>query len=96
MTYLIISIMKDNGWLRSRVAACVALEGIADPARWAVDRKWELATQPGWADAWASALAGHPDEPDYDPGMDEGVVTDGMILASVQALIAEEDTPEAA
>jgi hypothetical protein len=54
--------------------------------QWVTDQRYVWAASPGWGAAWDSALAGHPDEPDYEPGKDAGVVTDGMILATVQAL----------
>lgn len=54
--------------------------------QWVAGNRYVWAASPGWGGAWDSALAGHPDEPDYEPGKDPGVVTDGMILATVQAL----------
>lgn len=68
--------------LQRRVIACVALEGGADPVQWASKKAWPLAAQPGWADAYASAIA--TETP--DPGKDEAVITDAMILAAVQHL----------
>jgi hypothetical protein len=53
---------------------------------WVKDYRYVWASSPGWGAAWESALAGHPDEPDYEPGKDPAVITDGMILATVQAL----------
>lgn len=91
MTYLIISTMKDDGWLRSRVAACAALEGIPDPAQWAVQHKWDIAIQPGWAASWESALVDAPEG--FEPGKQDNVITDAMILSTVQVIIAQEDSP---
>lgn len=70
--------------LQRRVIACAALEGITDPVQWAVNHAWPLAAQPGWGEAYAYAKAG--ETPNPDPGKDEGVITDGMILAAVQSL----------
>jgi hypothetical protein len=53
---------------------------------WVHDYRYLWASSPGWGAAWDSALAGHPDEPDYEPGKDPAVITDGMILSTVQAL----------
>jgi hypothetical protein len=53
---------------------------------WVHDYRYLWAASPGWGAAWDSALAGHPDEPDYEPGRDPAVITDGMILSTVQAL----------
>jgi hypothetical protein len=61
---------------------------------WVHDYRYVWASSPGWGAAWDSALAGHPDDPAYEPGKDAGVITDGMILATVQALGAS--TPAAA
>ena len=44
------------------------------------------AASPGWDAAWESALASHPDEPEYDPGADEAAITDAMILSQVQSM----------
>jgi hypothetical protein len=53
---------------------------------WVHDYRYLWASSPGWGAAWESALAGHPDDPDYEPGKDPAVITDGMILSTVQAL----------
>ena len=50
------------------------------------DSRYLWASSPGWGAAWDSALAGHPDDDTYEPGKDPAVITDGMILATVQAL----------
>jgi hypothetical protein len=44
------------------------------------------ASSPGWGAAWDSALASHPDDDAYQPGRDPSVITDGMLLSTVQAL----------
>jgi hypothetical protein len=55
---------------------------------WVHDYRYVWASSPGWGAAWDSALAAHPPatEPDYEPGKDPAVITDGMILSTVQAL----------
>jgi hypothetical protein len=53
---------------------------------WVEQNRYVWASSPGWGAAWDSALAGHRDEPDYEPGKDPAVITDGMILSTVQAL----------
>jgi hypothetical protein len=71
-----------------------------DPVYWVSFNRYLWASSPGWGAAWDSALAGHPDDPNYEPGKDPAVITDGMILATVQELggtpagvvgVAEED-----
>jgi hypothetical protein len=59
---------------------------ISDPIRWVGDNMYVWASSPGWGAAWESALAAHPDDPDYEPGADPAVITDGMILSTVQEL----------
>lgn len=91
MAYLTVAIIRQDPWIRDRVAACVAVEnmGADHPEGWATDHAWELAAQPGWAAAWEYAVASHPEE-DYQPGKDAAVVTDAQILSAVQAIRSEE------
>lgn len=91
MTYATVAVIRRDYDLANRVAACVAVEGLATyPEQWAGEHAWELAAQPGWAAAWESALANHPDDDEYRPSLDEGVITDGMILSAVQAIHAQD------
>jgi hypothetical protein len=53
---------------------------------WVHDYRYVWASSPGWGAAWDSALAAHPDDPEYEPGKDPAVITDGMILSTVQTL----------
>jgi hypothetical protein len=81
MSYWDISQMSNDLDLTSRAAACAAQEGIDDPRNWAADHMLTLAAEPGWADAWASAIAGGNES----PGRDGAVITDSMVLSAVQA-----------
>lgn len=83
MSYWDISSMALDNDLTQREAACAAQEiDTPNPTTWALDNGLKLAASPGWAEAWASALAaGTP-----DPGRDPAVITDGEILSAVQAL----------
>jgi hypothetical protein len=94
MTYLTVAAMMDNDSLMRREYAAAAKEGIDPPEHWQYEHRWKLASQPGWDAAWDSALAAHPDDPDYDPGADQGVITDGMILSAIQGLVTAENPPE--
>lgn len=89
MTYLIQTDIAGNPAMVSRVAqATVSEANVPDnPDAWANMNARRWAAAPGWDDAWASALASHPDDPDYDPGRDEAVITDGMILSQVQSML---------
>lgn len=91
MAYLDISNMTQSGSLLGRLSAAAAQEQGAGadldpdaPEAWAQAHRWALVAAPGWGEAWASAVAGGNE----DPGADPGVITDGMILSEVQALIA--------
>jgi len=82
MSYWDTALMANDGELWQREIACAATEGIDDPQNWADAHRWQLAGQPGWGDAWSSALAaGNP-----TPGRDPAVIPDAWILAGVQAL----------
>jgi hypothetical protein len=70
--------------MRQRVAACAAQEGVQSPERWAEDNALMWASAPGWDTAWEYALA---TDPESDPGLNEAVITDGMILAQVQFMV---------
>lgn len=80
----------NDGDLQQRIAACVAGqdagETIGDPVQWAASRRWVFATQPGWADAYQSAVFSFIDRPGWRPG----AITDAMILSAVQSVLAEE------
>lgn len=78
---------RDQG-LTDRVTACAASEKHADPVKWAFDHRWELSAEPGWDDAYAYAVRNGI----TNPGDDEGVITDGMILSAVQMLLNQERT----
>jgi len=49
---------------------------------WVDANVWTIVSSPGWALAWESALAGG----NPNPGSDDAVITDGMILSAVQPL----------
>lgn len=89
--YSTIFAISTDPYLRNRLAAAVALEGIdvVKPEEWVQANRWRIATQPGWAASWESALAAErPDPNAYTPGNDETVITDAMILSAVQAVAA--------
>ena len=92
MSYSTIYAMEHDASLMGRCSAGVASEvaatGVGDASGtnfWILNRSWDLAATPGWADAWESAVANDI----LDPGADEGVITDGIILARVQPLLAQ-------
>lgn len=85
MSYLTQNEIASNSPMFWRVAQAAAEEGTPNPDEWTNDNRRLWGAAPGWDDAWASARVAHP-EPEYDPGMDEAVITDGMILSQVQSM----------
>ena len=85
MSYNDIRAMAKDVNLIERIAACAAQEGVLGSALdWAWANTWQLAGTPGWEAAWDYAeQVGIP-----NIGSDEGVITDGMILAAVQPAVA--------
>lgn len=75
---------QDNDFI-FRVSACAAVEVDLtppdQPQQWAVENVWFIAAAPGFADAYAYAIATGVSRPGNDPS----VITDGQILSAVQA-----------
>lgn len=78
---------RDQDFI-DRLSACAAVEVVLTPGlppdQWARSNVWEIAASPGFADAYASALAGGVPRPGNDPA----VISDEQLLAAVQANIA--------
>lgn len=87
MSYLTQDTISFNAAMYGRITMAAADEGVHDPDSWAASNRRTWAAAPGWDAAWESSLAGHPNDPAYDPGADEAVITDGMILSQVQAML---------
>ena len=84
MSYLTQSQIAADPHMHERVAqAAVTEQAPGDPDTWTNSNRREWAAAPGWDDAWESALAGGVTE----PGSDEAVITDGMILSQVQDML---------
>ena len=82
MSYTTIHRCANDPALAARVTGCTAQEGADDPATVAAGLMWDIAAASDIEAAYASALAAN----NPDPGGDESVITDAMILAKVQAL----------
>lgn len=82
MSYLAIHQMTEDRDLLGRVTAAVALEGEHWPDGWVAQRRWLLVARTDWAEAWAYAVSAGNEKPGADPS----VITDQMILSSVQKL----------
>lgn len=81
MSYATIHQCANDQSLIGRATSACAAEGDPNPAVTVFRVIWPLAAASDVEAAYASALAGG----NPDPGGDESVITDGMILANVQA-----------
>jgi len=94
MSYFDQALLSRDPDFAQRLAACAAVEvelGEQHPLDWAVANQWTVAASPGFADAYASAVAAGVER----PGMDPSVISDAQILSAVQALFPDQLTPEA-
>jgi hypothetical protein len=80
--YADIAALANDVDFLGRVTACAATEGDPDPETWTWGHRWEMAGQPGFGDAYASAIAGGVERPGKDPA----VITDPQILSAVQSI----------
>jgi|SRR4051812_35556183 hypothetical protein len=93
MAYFDQAALSTDQDFAQRIAACAAVEvelGDTHPYTWATAHQWTVAAAPGFADAYASAVAGEVDHPGADPS----VISDAQILAAVQAIIDPPDPPD--
>jgi hypothetical protein len=91
MAYSDVALLATDRDFTVRVTAAYAIETLGasepiNPETWARDHAWETAAQPGFGDAYASAVAGGVVRPGYDPS----VISDAQILSAVQAIMAAE------
>lgn len=91
MAYSDIAALSVDYDFAQRTKAAYAAETIGgttptNPEIWQRDHGWEVAAQPGFGDAYASALAGNVERPGNDPA----VITDAMILTAIQTIAANE------
>lgn len=88
MSYTDQATLSQDPLFINRVAASAAVEvgRSHQPLQWAYDHIWWVAASPGFADAYAYAIANGVE----NPGADTSVITDEQILAAVQAL---DETP---
>lgn len=81
MSYATIQKCANDSAFSGRVMACAAQEGAADPNSAVWKLIWPVSARSDIEAAYASALAaGNP-----NPGGDEAVISDQMILSAVQA-----------
>jgi hypothetical protein len=85
MSYSTINQCVSDGAFQGRLTAACAQEDVPpDPITGMWNIRWEVAAKPDIEAAYASAIAA--DNP--NPGGDETVITDQMILSAVQSLAA--------
>jgi hypothetical protein len=90
--YLAISEIATDENMTERMRAAVSQQShlgnvaVGEPTAWVYQQRYVWASSPDWGASWDSALAAHPDDPAYEPGRDPAVITDAMILATVQGL----------
>lgn len=89
MSYSSIVEMTASASLQARIAAAAADEGyVGDPLVWARSNVWLVVSQSDWIAAWDSARASSSENWNPDTGARDDVITDGMILAVVQPMVA--------
>lgn len=90
MTYSTIADIAADPYILRRITAAAAQERKPRPYdQWAYNYRWDIASSPGWAEAWESAVAAGVSSPGNDPA----VITDGMILSAVQPIEPPDITP---
>jgi hypothetical protein len=89
-SYVAIAEIAADTWMGERMRAAASQQSHlgnppADPIQWVSDQRYVWASSPTWGEKWDYAKATH-DDPSYQPGRDDAVITDADILATVQAL----------
>jgi hypothetical protein len=108
--YLAIAAIAGDQYMIERMNAAatqqaylgnVAMSG-QNPLTWVSVNRYVWASSPSWGEKWRFATDSHAaDDPPYEPGKDEAVITDADILSTVQQLAdaparyqAEHEAPE--
>ena len=81
MSYETINICRNDPNFQGRVTACCAQEGAPHPESAMGQLVWPVASTTDIAAAYEAAYLNH----NPSPGSDPSVITDQMILSSVQA-----------
>jgi hypothetical protein len=85
MSYNTINACANDQVFLGRITACVAAEQRSSPNSVAHEIIWGVSAHSDIEGAYASALASE----NPNPGGDESVITDQMILSAVQAELAQ-------
>ena len=91
MAYIDVATLTTDNDFRSRTTACYVTENPSDnaPVSWTNDHIWQMASSPGFGDAYAYALLSGVQYPGRDPS----VISDPMILSAVQAIRSQIEPP---
>lgn len=95
MAYWDQALLAQDQEFIQRVAASAAVEVDLPDGNsvltWAMNNVWLVAAAPGFADDYASALAGSVP----NPGRDPGVISDDELRAAVQVVAADQQPGQA-
>lgn len=89
MTYQAVSEMQASMSLQNRCIAAAASEGSLSPGSWVAENFWQIVSHDDeWEARWSDAAFNY--NPTYNPdtGARPDVITDALILAVVQELMA--------
>lgn len=74
--------MQQDYALRLRLYACAGEEGIENPQMWVDQNIWQIVANDEFDQSYSYALGTNV----ANPGHDEGVISDAVILAHIQPL----------
>lgn len=83
MSYNTIAAMTGDFSLRMRLYACAGQEGVEKPVEWVDTNIWKIVSNSEMSGSYQYAL----DTEVSNPGRNEGVISDSVILAHVQPLL---------
>lgn len=94
MAYSDVALLAGDQDFRARATAAVSIETeqgnlplVDDAPRWVFERNWRYAAQPGFGDAYASAILNGVER----PGNDQSVISDAQILSATYAIYAADN-----
>jgi hypothetical protein len=91
MSYNSIAASAGDYALQRRIASCAAQEGApGDPMTWALTNIWSIVSEPEIENPYEYAMG----QENPNPGGDEGVITDAVLLAHIQPMIIGTPPPE--
>lgn len=103
--YLAIADIAADQYMNARMRACVTQQAfqevipldVEEAPVWVAQNAYVWAASPSWGEKWKYSLDSHTGEdPPYEPGKDDAVITDADILSTVQALIPSQGQREQA